>query len=254
MCLTIPGKILKINRNIATVKSTNRTAQIDLGLVSGAHVGNWLLYATDRAVKVISEHDAREIIELLEEHYRKVDIDKLSSRFKDIIYRLRADTKNPNYKISDLGEGLGRDGQNPNKLQNPKSKKENKLEEDIEYLLQIEDKDELETLFAEANGLRKERLEDFVCIHGIIEFSNYCKNNCLYCGIRCDNKIKRYRMATEEIVETAAKAVEKEGYKLLVLQSGEDDFYTDQELIKMIKRIKKEIKVFVFIITPNSAV
>jgi biotin synthase len=106
----------------------------------------------------------------------------------------------------------------------------------------------LETLYAEANSIRKEKIEDFVCIHGIIEFSNYCKNNCLYCGIRKDNKeSKRYRMKENEIIETAKDAVENEGYKLLVLQSGEDDYYSDKMLIDLVKKIKSQMKVFIFL-------
>jgi len=115
-------------------------------------------------------------------------------------------------------------------------------------LLNLKGKDNLETLFAEANSIRKEKIEDFVCIHGIIEFSNYCKNNCLYCGIRHDNKkLKRYRMTADEIVETAKKAVDEEGYKLIVLQSGEDDHYSDENIIQIIKKIKSAVKVFIFI-------
>jgi len=215
MCLTIPGKILKINNNIATVKSTNRTAQIDLGLVSGARIGSWLLYATDRAVKIISKQDAKEIIKLLEDHYNPVDISALPFKYKKIIYALRTE--------------------------------KNVTASEIEYLLNLKGKNNLEALYSEANTLRKNTLLDFVCIHGIIEYSNYCKNNCLYCGIRRDKKIKRYRMTTEEIVKVAADAVNKEGYKLLVLQSGEDDFYKDDELIRMIKRMRETMRVFIFL-------
>lgn len=216
MCLTIPGKILAIDKNIATVKSTHRTAQIDLGLVSGAKVGSWLLYATDRAVKVISKKDAREIIELLEDHYNPVDISALPLKYKKIIYALRTGKK--------------------------------VTATEIEYLLTLKGKNNLEALYSEANTLRKNTLLDFVCIHGIIEFSNNCKNNCLYCGIRANNKhLNRYRMSANEIIDTAQKAVEGEGYKLLVLQSGEDESYADDELIKTIKKIKREMKVFIFL-------
>ena len=217
MCLTIPGKIQSIKEGVATVGNGSRTAQVDLGLVFDAKIGDWLLYATDRAVKLISETDAREIISLLEDHYHPVDVSKLSLKFKKIIFKVRSGN-------NDL------------------------TKDEIEFLLNLKGKDNLETLFAEANSIRKEKIEDFVCIHGIIEFSNYCKNNCLYCGIRKDNKkAKRYRMTQSEIVSVAKKAVDNEGYKLIVLQSGEDDIYSDYDIIKIIKEIKKAVKAFIFI-------
>ncbi len=215
MCLTIPGKILAIKEGIATVKSAHETAQIDLSFVLDAKVGDWILFATNRAVKVISEVDAREIISLLEDHYHPVDVSKLPLKFKKIIFKVRSDDCT-----------LSKD--------------------EIIYLLNLKGKDNLETLYAEANSIRKEKLEDFVCIHGIIEFSNYCKNNCLYCGIRKDNKIKRYRMSKEEIFGSAQNAVD-EGYKLLVIQSGEDAQINDDQVIKLIKKIKSELRVFIFI-------
>jgi biotin synthase len=119
---------------------------------------------------------------------------------------------------------------------------------DIEYLLSLENPEELTTLYSEANTLRKSELKDFVCIHGIIEFSNYCKNNCMYCGIQKDNEsIKRYRMSADEIIEAAGDAIENEGYKLVVLQSGEDLSYSDDDIIGIISALKNNHKVFIFL-------
>jgi len=221
MCLTIPGKILSIDDGIATIESAREKAQIDLGLVFGAKVGDWVLYATNRAVKLISESDAKEIISLLEDNYHPVNVSRLPLEFKKIIYKVRNGNSN-------LTKG------------------------EIEYLFGLKGKNNLETLFAEANTLRKDRIDDFVCIHGIIEFSNYCRNNCLYCGIRRDNEnIQHYRINQKNIVKIAKKAVDKEGYKLLVLQSGEDLNYSDNDLIKIIENIKKEAKVFIFLSVGN---
>jgi biotin synthase len=221
MCLTIPGKILSIDDGIATIESAREKAQIDLGLVFGAKVGDWVLYATNRAVKLISESDAKEIISLLEDNYHSVNVSRLPLELKKIIYKVRNGNSN-------LTKG------------------------EIEYLFGLKGKNNLETLFAEANTLRKDRIDDFVCIHGIIEFSNYCRNNCLYCGIRRDNEnIQHYRINQKNIVKIAKKAVDKEGYKLLVLQSGEDLNYSDDDLIKIIENIKKEVKVFIFLSVGN---
>ena len=231
MCLTIPGKIIDIKDGIASIQNGRDIDKVDLGLVFGAKKGDWILYATDRAVKIIDEKEAREIIDLLESKYEKVDNSKLPAKLKEIIFNLRVNSKSQTLKPKQI----------PNtKFQIPK--------EDIEYLLNLKGEDELTTLYSEANTLRKEVLEDFVCIHGIIEFSNYCKNNCLYCGIRADNNIlKRYRMTKSEIEKAAKEAIEEEGYKLIVLQSGEDFNYSDEDLIDIIKTLKANHKVFIFL-------
>ena len=70
-----------------------------------------------------------------------------------------------------------------------------------------EDRHEKE-LFAAADAVRKEFVGGEVHLRGLIEFSNICKNNCLYCGLRRDNRnLKRYRMSPEEIVALATRAV-----------------------------------------------
>jgi len=97
-----------------------------------------------------------------------------------------------------------------------------------------------ELIYKTADALRSQRLGDAVYLRGIIEFSNICKNNCWYCGIRCDNtSVGRYRMSTEEIVDTAKNA-KAWGCGTVVLQSGEDPFYTAELLGEIIRRVKAE--------------
>lgn len=231
------------------MENGSRTEQIELGIVSDAKVGDWVLYATDRAVRRIDEIEAREIIELLEDNYQPVDIKALPLKYKRIIYKIRTEGQK-NRKTEELKK---------NEIENFRTnsnKKNDKLSttgysiltnSDLEYLLNLKGSNNLEALYSEANVMRKDRLEDFVCIHGIIEFSNFCKNNCLYCGIRADAKINRYRMSEVEIFRAAKFAVEQEGYKLIVLQSGEDYSYSDNDLIKIIRKIKEHLRVFIFI-------
>lgn len=89
-----------------------------------------------------------------------------------------------------------------------------------------------------ANSLRHKHCGNSCCVHGIIEFSNYCRNDCLYCGIRCSNfSLKRYRMTPEELIETANLAISDFKFKALVLQSGEDTWYDQVKLTKIIKSI-----------------
>ncbi len=94
-------------------------------------------------------------------------------------------------------------------------------------------------LFQAADRVRKKYVGDEVHLRGLIEFSNICKQNCLYCGLRRDNKkIQRYRLTEEQIIDFASKANDC-GYKTVVLQSGEDAYFTKEKLTKIIKEIKK---------------
>jgi len=109
------------------------------------------------------------------------------------------------------------------------------LREIKDFLLGKDDK----TLFAEVDRVRQEVFGREVYLRGVIEFSNMCREDCLYCGLRKSNrKLARYRLSTEEIVETSALA-ELTGIKTIVLQSGEDLSYDMEEVGKMIENIKK---------------
>lgn len=94
-------------------------------------------------------------------------------------------------------------------------------------------------LFEAADRVRKKYVGNEVHLRGLIEFSNFCKQNCLYCGLRRDNKnLKRYRLTEEQIIAFAQKANEL-GYKTVVLQSGEDPYYTIDKMKYIISEIKK---------------
>ncbi|MCE5219963.1 MAG: [FeFe] hydrogenase H-cluster radical SAM maturase HydE [Clostridium sp.] len=94
-------------------------------------------------------------------------------------------------------------------------------------------------LFEAADRVREKYMGDEVHLRGIIEFSNICKRDCLYCGLRKSNyNIKRYRLMPDEIIDLAKKAVGY-GYKSIVLQSGEDSYYTVNMLKYIISSIKK---------------
>ncbi|MGE4357264.1 MAG: [FeFe] hydrogenase H-cluster radical SAM maturase HydE [Candidatus Omnitrophota bacterium] len=96
------------------------------------------------------------------------------------------------------------------------------------------------SLYQRANFLRHKYTGNSCCVHGIIEFSNFCRNDCLYCGLRKSNdRVKRYRMEIEEIIETADYAVNKFGFKALVFQSGEDLWYDREKVCRMIKKIRE---------------
>ena len=101
-------------------------------------------------------------------------------------------------------------------------------DEQIKEILETDAYDAL--LFEAADRVRKQHYGDAVYIRGLIEFTNYCKNNCYYCGIRRDNRCaERYRLTKEQILACC-----KEGYALgfrtFVLQGGEDPYFTDDRV------------------------
>ncbi len=103
----------------------------------------------------------------------------------------------------------------------------------------LKDDSQNDWLFSLADKVRKEYVGDEVHLRGLIEFSNICKCTCQYCGLRCANKtIERYRIEPEDIIDLAKMAVDI-GYKTIVLQSGEDNFYDTDKMCKIIENIKK---------------
>ena len=94
-------------------------------------------------------------------------------------------------------------------------------------------------LFSLADKIREEYVGDEVHLRGLIEFSNICKRQCKYCGLRCEDKfIDRYRISKENIISYAGHAVNM-GYKTIVLQSGEDEYYNTDLMCEIIEGIKK---------------
>ena len=94
-------------------------------------------------------------------------------------------------------------------------------------------------LFEAADRVREKYVGNEVHLRGLIEFSNMCSKNCFYCGLRRDNtNIKRYKLEPEIIIDFAQKAASY-GYKTFVLQSGEGNIYSLEEMIYIISEIKK---------------
>ncbi|MGG7078104.1 [FeFe] hydrogenase H-cluster radical SAM maturase HydE [Clostridium sardiniense] len=118
-------------------------------------------------------------------------------------------------------------------------KEHNASREELLYLLDnITDEDQ-EYLIEKANDIRMKNYSNKVYMRGLIEFTNYCKKDCMYCGIRKSNKnADRYRLTFDEIIQ-CADIGDKLGYKTYVLQGGEDAYFTDERMIEIIKEIKK---------------
>ncbi|MGN0710867.1 MAG: [FeFe] hydrogenase H-cluster radical SAM maturase HydE [Anaerovoracaceae bacterium] len=109
---------------------------------------------------------------------------------------------------------------------------------ELTYLLESPENDTL--LFSEADNVRRQIYGDEVYIRGLIEFTNYCKNNCYYCGIRRDNQnAVRYRLDKDEIMECCREGYSL-GFRTFVLQGGEDPYYDDKRICEIVSDIREE--------------
>lgn len=94
------------------------------------------------------------------------------------------------------------------------------------------------SLFKAADEVRENFVGNDIHLRALIEFTNICRCNCLYCGLRAENKnVERYRLSKDEVLDIAQHAVNS-GYKTIVLQGGEDLFFSAEYLGEIIKCIK----------------
>lgn len=97
-----------------------------------------------------------------------------------------------------------------------------------------------EYLFRQAREVREEHYGRDVYIRGLIEFTNICKNDCYYCGIRKSNlHAERYRLTKEDILECCRHGYEL-GFRTFVLQGGEDGYFTDERMEEIVSAIKRQ--------------
>ena len=112
-----------------------------------------------------------------------------------------------------------------------------KRDEILHWLLET-DEARLEPLWAEADAVRAQEVGPEVHLRGLIEISNYCVRQCLYCGINaCSKGVTRYRMTRDEIMECALEA-DRLGYGSVVMQAGEDPGLTRDLVAGLVREIK----------------
>jgi len=123
------------------------------------------------------------------------------------------------------------------KLKKSAEEEEISMEEVIRLL--VEPEYDATYLHQAADEVRRAHYGREVYTRGLIEFSNFCRNNCLYCGIRRDNrKVERYRLSCEEIVSCADEGYGL-GFRTIVLQGGEDGSYSDEDFCRIISGIRE---------------
>jgi biotin synthase len=106
-------------------------------------------------------------------------------------------------------------------------------------LLLCEDSEAVAYLAERARVVREKIYGKEVYLRGLIEFTNYCKNNCKYCGIRCGNKnAERYRLSKEEILSCCDIGYEL-GFRTFVLQGGEDPYFNDDRMVDIVSAMRK---------------
>ncbi|HNX91252.1 MAG TPA: radical SAM protein [Candidatus Omnitrophota bacterium] len=226
MCYSIPGKIISIDKKIATVDYFGETKKAVNEFV-GAKPGEFVYVQGGFVIDKVSPKKALRVL----------------ADWRDIFFKLKA----ADARISRLPEDMPRNSKVLgvfNKISGNSIPSWNEIKE----ILEIKDRRELELLYNTANSVRQRYHQNSCCVHGIIEISNFCERNCFYCGISCLNKdLKRYRMTKKEIMKAVDIAVRKYGFKALVLQSGESGQYSVKELDEIIRGIRKTYGVLVFI-------
>ncbi len=106
------------------------------------------------------------------------------------------------------------------------------------YILNNFNADISEYLFEKARFISKNHFGNAIYTRGLIEFTNFCKNDCYYCGISRSNKnADRYRLSMEEILSCCETGYEL-GFRTFVLQGGEDGYYSADKVVEIIKNIK----------------
>jgi len=227
MCYAIPGNVKSISGDLVTVDYFGevRKARNDFYELQ---VGDYVYAQGGFVVQKIDEEDAKEILETWKELFfelKETDV-KLSKLYND----------NPN-----LDKGFL-------KIIDRATYGKTISHEEAMRLLSSEDQDEIDVLHKSANFIRQKFLGNACCVHGIIEFSNECNCQCAYCGINSDNKnLERFSLKKEDILDVVADAVNRFGFKGIVLQSGEDSSYSSEELLDLIREIIDRFPVFIFL-------
>ena len=227
MCYAIPGNVKSIAENLITIEyfGEERKARNDFYELQ---VGDYVYAQGGFVVQKVDEKDAEEILDT----------------WKELFFEL----KETDVRLSKLyNDKPGLDKGFLRIIDRATYGKSISHQEALRLLLS-EDPDEIDVLHKSANFIRQKFLGNACCVHGIIEFSNICKSQCAYCGISSSNTdLKRFSLSTDEILSVVEDAAKRFGFKGIVLQSGEDPSYKTEDIIDLIKKIRDNFPVFIFL-------
>ena len=226
MCYTIPALVEEIHKGVATISYFGERKE---ALSEFVHLvpGDYVYAQGGYVVEKVLPAEAQKTLKL----------------WRDVFFELREiDAASAVLSTNDISSDLKLEGILERARENIALSKEEAL-----YLLNLKDRDSQFLVQRTANYLRQQYHNNSCCVHGILELSNNCVRNCAYCGISSSSNAKRYRMSFDEIMTAAGEAVNRFGFKSLVLQSGEGCGYSFDELANIVKSIRKEFPVLVFI-------
>jgi biotin synthase len=226
MCYTIPALVEDVRKGVATISYFGERKEALCELVH-LSVGDYVYAQGGYVVEKISPTQAQ----------------KTLKAWKDVFFELRKiDAASAALNSTDISPDL--------KLQKILERARKNIvpsKEEALYILNLKDEQALALVRRTANYLRQQYHNNSCCVHGILEISNICVRDCAYCGISASSGAVRYRMSFDQIMAATSEAVNKFGFKSLVLQSGEECGYSINELVDIVKGIKQRFGVLVFV-------
>ncbi len=225
MCYAIPGKIVSFSGNTVIVDYFGEKKKA-VNELSGLSAGDYVYAQGGYVIQKVPAAEAGEILSTWHELFLELnEVDLRHSRLAGACGVPELD------RILDRavsGGGLS--------------------DEEMLYLLALEDPGHISLLLKTANFLRQKYHRNACCVHGILEVSNHCFRNCAYCGISAHNdRLPRYRMRKEEILSCLEESVERHGFKAVVLQSGEMTMEAVEEMAAVIKAVKERYPLLVLV-------
>jgi len=218
MCYAIPAKVTELKNKVAIVDYFGEHKNV-LNEFADLKIGDYVFAQGGIIIDKIPKKEAQEILTLWQDKF---------------------------FDLKKIDKTVSQSSKNELAILQKINLKKELTKKELTCLFKLKDRRELKLLYRTANSIRRENHGNACCVHGILEFSNHCDKNCLYCGIRCATKIERYRMTVPEIIKAAKFAVKELGFKALVLQSGEDSWYDDKKLETIVRTLRK-MNILVFL-------
>ena len=226
MCYTIPALVEDVRKGVATISYFGERKEAFCEFVR-LSPGDYVYAQGGYVVEKILPREAQ----------------KTLRAWKDVFFELRQiDAAQASLDSSDISSDL--------RLQRILERARKNIilsKEEALYLLSLKDANSQLLVRRTANYLRQQYHNNSCCVHGILEISNICARDCAYCGISSSSGAVRYRMSFDEILAAVGEAVNKFGFKSLVLQSGEECGYSLDELADIVMSIKKRFPVLIFV-------